>query len=204
MESYEVVTPGGGVLPVRSVRNLGGHSIGPYRIHGGKVVPGVRPIGHDGSGGGARHRRRRPAEKMEEGEVYAIETFGTTGRGVVAELPAATTSHYMRASAADAAAAARARSHAGRWPRPPPPSAAATALLATIDARHGTLAFCRRWLARAGAAAHGAALAELVAAGTVDAYPPLADGRGALTAQFEHTLVLRPCVKEVLSRGEDY
>lgn len=50
MEAAEVDTPAGPVR-VRSVRNLGGHSIGPYRIHGGKVVPGVR--GGGGGGGGA-------------------------------------------------------------------------------------------------------------------------------------------------------
>ncbi|OSX75116.1 hypothetical protein BU14_0255s0023 [Porphyra umbilicalis] len=190
MESHEVHLrgDGGGATRVRCVRNLGGHSIGPYRIHGGKIVPTVR-------GGGGRTR-------MEEGEVYAIETFGTTGRGVCAEVPHRT-SHYMRASGGAAAAAAAA---AGGWrrPKPRPRSAAAADLLATIDARHGTLAFCRRWLARAGAVDHGAALAELTADGTLDAYPPLADVAGALTAQFEHTLVLRPTCKEVLSRGDDY
>jgi methionine aminopeptidase len=41
MESYEVVI-GGKTYPVRSVRNLSGHSIGPYVIHGGKSVPMVK------------------------------------------------------------------------------------------------------------------------------------------------------------------
>ena len=35
-------------------------------------------------------------------------------------------------------------------------------------------------------------------------YPPLCDVKGCYTAQYEHTLLLRPTVKEVLSRGEDY
>ena len=48
--------------------NLNGHSIDPYRIHAGKSVPIVK--------GGVQ-------TKMEEGEYYAIETFGTTGRGYV-------------------------------------------------------------------------------------------------------------------------
>ena len=69
MESYEV-TIDGKVYPVKCVRNLNGHSIGPYQIHAGKSVPIVR--------GGEQTR-------MEEGEFYAIETFGTTGRGHVIE-----------------------------------------------------------------------------------------------------------------------
>ena len=53
---------------VKCCRNLNGHSIDPYRIHAGKSVPIVK--------GGVE-------TKMEEGEYYAIETFGTTGRGYV-------------------------------------------------------------------------------------------------------------------------
>jgi methionyl aminopeptidase len=51
-------------VAVKSVRNLNGHSIGPYQIHAGKSVPIVK--------GGEQ-------TKMEEGEFYAIETFGSTG-----------------------------------------------------------------------------------------------------------------------------
>lgn len=54
---------------VKSIRNLTGHSINPYIIHGGKSVPIVK--GQD------------PTERMEEGEYYAIETFGSTGNGWV-------------------------------------------------------------------------------------------------------------------------
>ena len=52
-------------MQVKSVRNLCGHSIGAYNIHGGKSVPVVR--------GGEQGIR------MEEGEFFAIETFGSTG-----------------------------------------------------------------------------------------------------------------------------
>ena len=63
MESYEVELDGK-VHAVKCVRNLNGHSIAPYQIHAGKSVPIVK--------GGE-------ATKMEEGEFYAIETFGSTG-----------------------------------------------------------------------------------------------------------------------------
>ncbi len=48
------------------------------------------------------------------------------------------------------------------------------------------------------------ALRNLCDSGLVDPYPPLCDIKGSYTAQYEHTLVLRPTVKEVLSRGDDY
>lgn len=64
---------------MKSIRNLNGHSIAPYRIHAGKTVPIVR--------GGE-------ATRMEENEFYAIETFGSTGRGVVHDDMEC--SHYMK------------------------------------------------------------------------------------------------------------
>lgn len=45
---------------------------------------------------------------------------------------------------------------------------------------------------------------DLCDKGIVEAYPPLCDVRGCYTAQWEHTLLLRPTCKEVVSRGEDY
>ncbi len=64
MESYEVVI-NGKTYPVKPIRNLCGHSIEPYKIHGGKSVPIVKKTDN---------------VKMEEGELYAIETFGSTGK----------------------------------------------------------------------------------------------------------------------------
>jgi methionyl aminopeptidase len=52
-------------MQVKCVRNLNGHSIDGYQIHGGKSVPIVK--------GGEQGVR------MEEGEFFAIETFGSTG-----------------------------------------------------------------------------------------------------------------------------
>lgn len=67
MESYEVEI-GGQMLPVKCIRNLNGHDIVQFSIHGGKSVPIVK--------GGDQ-------TKMEEGETFAIETFGSTGKGFV-------------------------------------------------------------------------------------------------------------------------
>lgn len=61
-------------LAVKSIRNLTGHSIDPYIIHAGKSVPIVASYDPEDEEAG---------EKMEEGEYFAIETFGSTGRGYV-------------------------------------------------------------------------------------------------------------------------
>jgi methionyl aminopeptidase len=77
-------------------------------------------------------------------------------------------------------------------------------LLASIDRHFGTLAFCRRYLDRVGETKYLMALKNLCDAGVVGAYPPLVDTTGCYTAQWEHTIVLRPTCKEVLSRGDDF
>jgi len=61
--------------------------------------------------------------------MYAIETFGTTGKGYV--MDSEDTSHYMKDFEAKAAAMRNPKSKA---------------LLKLIDENFGTLAFCRRWV----------------------------------------------------------
>lgn len=108
------------LFSVKSIRNLNGHSIGPYRIHAGKTVPIVK-------GGEATRMEVKSAickesaesneglnfppdssslvtvvfylklscgYSLQEGEFYAIETFGSTGKGIVHD--DMETSHYMK------------------------------------------------------------------------------------------------------------
>ncbi|KAG8458279.1 hypothetical protein KFE25_001571 [Diacronema lutheri] len=171
MESYEVEI-NGKTYQVKSVRNLNGHSIGPYRIHAGKSVPIVK--------GGE-------ATRMEEGELYAIETFGSTGKGYVRE--DLECSHYMK------------NFDVGYIPLRLPK---AKQLLNTINKNFDTLAFCRRWLDRLGEDKYLLALRNLCEVGIVQPYPPLCDVKGSYVAQYEHTILLRPGCKEILSRGDDF
>lgn len=171
MESYELEIDGK-VYPIKSIRNLNGHSIGPYRIHAGKTVPIVK--------GGEQ-------TKMEEGEFYAIETFGSTGKGYVHD--DMETSHYMK------------NFDVGHVPLR---LAKSKQLLNVINQNFSTLAFCRRWLDRLGQTRYLMALKDLCEKGIVAPYPPLCDQKGCYTAQFEHTILLRPTCKEVVSRGDDY
>jgi len=171
MESHEVEIEGK-TYTVKSIRNLNGHSIGPYQIHAGKSVPIVK--------GGESTR-------MEEGELYAIETFGSTGKGYVRE--DLECSHYMK------------NFDVGHVPLRLPK---AKQLLSFINKNFDTLAFCRRWIDRAGEEKYLLALRNLCEVGIVQPYPPLCDIKGCYTAQYEHTLILKPTGKEILSRGDDY
>lgn len=178
MESYEVETKPGHLSKVRCIRNLNGHSIARYHIHAGKTVPIVRTSDQT---------------RMEEGEQYAIETFGSTGKGWVND--DLECSHYMLNFQCGPIVDSLIKQQ--RVPR-------ARALLSSISKNFGTLAFCRRYLDRLGETKYLLALKTLCDQGIVDAYPPLCDVKGSWTAQYEHTILLRPTCKEVLSRGDDY
>lgn len=117
MESYEVEI-NGTTYPVKSIRNLSGHTIDHYSIHGSKSVPIVKSSN---------------ATKMEEGDVFAIETFGSTGQGYVRD--DGEVSHYAKRGDA---------SHVDLR------LSSAKALLRVIDKNFGTLPFCRRYLDRLG------------------------------------------------------
>lgn len=171
MESYEIELDGK-TYPIKSIRNLNGHDIVQNSIHGGKSVPIVKS---------------QDQTKMEEGEVFAIETFGSTGRGYVTD--DLECSHYALK---------------GDAPNVPLRVTSARNLLSVIKKNFGTLPFCRRYLDRLGQEKYLLGLNNLVSSGIVEAYPPLVDVKGSYTAQFEHTILLRPNVKEVISRGDDY
>ncbi|ORM41175.1 Methionine aminopeptidase 2B [Babesia sp. Xinjiang] len=172
IESHEVEIRGV-TYPVKAIRNLTGHSIGPYRIHSGKAVPIVRNSGC--------------TDIMEEGDLFAIETFASTGKGVVVE--AMDCSHYMKDF------------NVGYVPLT---LKSARDVLKSINTNFGTLAFCRRWLDDVTGGRNLLALKHLVDKCIVNPYPPLCDVRGSYTSQMEHTILLRPTCKEVLSRGDDY
>ena len=163
-------------LPSRSMpcvcARMSVRAIATYQIHAGKSVPIVK--GGEGT-------------KMEEGEFFAIETFGSTGKGIVHE--DLECSHYMK------------NFDVGHVPLR---MAKAKELLGTIDRNFGTLAFCRRYLDRLGCKQYLLGLKNLCDVGLLQPYPPLVDVKGCYTAQFEHTILLRPTRKEILSRGDDY
>ena len=124
---------------------------------------------------------------MRAGQVYAIETFGSSGIGFVGNV--GESSHFMRP-----------------WPGGPSQvslSGSAEALLAEIDNKFGTLAFCPRWFEQPDKS-YQRPLNELVQAGVVAEYPPLCDVAGSYTAQYEHTIAVASTGVRVLTRGTDY
>jgi methionyl aminopeptidase len=172
MESYEVEIRGK-TYRVKPIRNLTGHNIKQYHIHGGKSIPFVK---------------NRDQTKMEEGEVFAIETFGSTGRGYIVD---------------DVGVYGYGLNHDAPL-RVPVPMSSAKRLHKTIRENFGTIVFCRRYLERLNVEKYLAGMNCLVQQGVVEEYGPLMDIKGSYSAQFEHTFLLRETHKEILSRGDDY
>lgn len=117
MESYECEI-NGTTYPIKPISNIAGHTILPYSIHGTKSVPSVKT---------------NDTTKMEEGDVFAIEPFGSTGNGRVYDQ--GEVSHYALRSDAPTVDL--------RLP-------SAKSLLKTIKKNFSTLPFCRRYLDRLG------------------------------------------------------
>ena len=153
MESYEVELDRK-IIPVKAIRNLSGHNILRYKIHGDKQVPFVKT---------------QTAQRMEEGDVFAIETFGSTGKGYTRDDVGVY--GYGRNEHASAAGL-----HL----------ASAKSLLKTIDENFGTLVFSRRYLERIGVKNYHLGMRSLVSNGIVESYEPMVDVPGSYVAQFEH------------------
>ncbi|TIA35980.1 methionine aminopeptidase 2-like protein [Aureobasidium pullulans] len=171
MESYEVEL-NGKMIPVKAVENITGHNILRYKIHGDKQVPFVKT---------------ETDQRMEEGDIFAIETFGTTGNGYLTDdigVYGYGRNEHVRPSGLQ--------------------YASAKSLLKTIDENFGSLVFSRRYLERLGVKNYHLGMKSLIASGVVEDYAPLVDIPGSYIAQFEHTVLLRPNCKEVISRGDDY
>lgn len=153
MESYEVEL-NGKTIPVKAIRGLTGHNILRYKIHGDKQVPFVKC---------------KTDQRMEEGDVFAIETFGSTGRGRIKDDQGVY--GYGRNEGADTSGVRL---------------ASARSLLKTIDENFGTLVFSRRYLEHLGVKNYHLGMKSLIDQGIVEYYEPLVDVLGSKVAQFEH------------------
>lgn len=157
MESYEVEL-NGKMITVKAVRNITGHNILRYKIHGGKRVPFIKS---------------QTTQRMEEGDVFAIETFGSTGKAYLSD------DIGVYGYGRNEHASASGLHHAS-----------AKSLLKTIDENFGTLVFSRRDLEHIGIKKYHLGMSSLVSNGIVESYGPLVDIPGSYVAQFEHVRIV--------------
>jgi methionyl aminopeptidase len=135
----------------RPISNLTGHGLDQYILHRSPIIPNV------GINGGVT---------LEEGMVFAIEPFATTGSGHVTE--------KTRKEIYSQISLKPVRIPAGR------------AILEKIRDRHG-LPFARRWLNEKRI---DLALPNLIRSQVLHVYPVLSDIPGSLVSQAEHTIIV--------------
>jgi len=176
IESYEIELDGN-IYPIRSVTNLGGHTIEPYIIHAGKLVL-CGP-----------NKMVDQNWRMNVGECYAIETFASTGKGNVVNDYNSLCNHYMKN-----------KNHQKVNFK----LNTTKKLYSFITKTRKTLPFCTRWLEQDFGTNYQLALKELNENNVVTSYPPLIDKIGTYTSQLEHTIYMHEFGKEVLSTGDDY
>lgn len=146
----------------RPVANLTGHGLGRYVIHCAPTIPNV------GTSGGAI---------LEEGMVFAIEPFSTTGTGRVSEKQRKEI--YQQIS--------------NRPVRIP----AQRGVLEQVRDRRG-LPFARRWIKERKT---DLLLPALVRSGNLHVYPVLSDVAGSFVSQHEHTVIVTDTGCIVTTRG---
>lgn len=165
------------IIPIKPIKNLGGHNIEPYKIHAGKLVLGSKYTPSTAE-----------LNRMNVGEQFAIEIFTTTGTGIAQPDTTLPITHYMQKSQGFSNLKLK----------------SSKLLKNFIDKTYKTLPFCSRWLDKAFKNNYKIGLKELVNKNIITEYPPLVDIEGSYTAQWEHTILLKESGKEILSKGDDY
>lgn len=176
---------GGNAIPIKSVEGIGGHNIKSYQIHGGKLVLSKPNYEIQGD------------QKMEEDEIYAIETYATTGFGVMtqnSEMNRCT--HYMEQNHDDIEANRAITKKDKKFFRQ-------TEFYPWLQTRKG-LPFSSSWVDTKAIHKVDKAFKLGISSGQMVAYPPLFDESNAVVAQFEHTIHVNDGSVEVFSLGEDY
>ena len=140
------------------IKELGGHQIERWTVHGKKRLPELGTQGGD---------------IMEEGEVFAIEIFASTGEGTVHN----TKNSYIY----------ELNPYAGRVPLR---RKASKQILGHINKNYKTLPFAERWLAKDFRMGVMFGLQELVQQGKIHVHYVLAEQKGEFVAQSEQTILI--------------
>ena len=145
------------------MRNLTGHGLARWKVHTPPQIPNYAE-----HGGG----------RLQQGTVFAIEPFASTGRGFIRE---------------------RGRAEVFMMVRPPRKAKGLDrAVLKAIDSWRG-LPIARRYFNHLEREAVEDTLSKLARQGSLMRYPPLVEEDGVMVAQTEHTMYLGPQGVEVLT-----
>ncbi|MHA1942909.1 MAG: type II methionyl aminopeptidase [Candidatus Thorarchaeota archaeon] len=139
------------------IKQLSGHQLNEYELHSDKQVPCV-------SG--------KSEVLVEEGEVYALETFASTGSGNITDLPRPLIYQLLPV-------------------RVPVRFKGTKQFLGIARKEYKEFPFAKRWIAeRMSPASVEMAIKELVKNGALFGHSILAEEKGEFVSQHEHTVII--------------
>ena len=151
----------------KPIRNLSGHSLDRFIIHAGESIP--------------NYHERLSLSRFKSNRAYAIEPFGTDGRGFVVESDTITIYALWKTGKVKGLTLDERK------------------LFATIRERFKTLPFTERWLSDVfenDVDKLRSILSRLLKKKIIYGYPILVEAGKGMVAQFEHTVLIRD--KEVI------
>jgi methionyl aminopeptidase len=187
IESYEIEIDSK-IYNIIPVKNLGGHNIKPYVIHGGTLIL-CEP----------NNNNLIKAMRIKENECYAIETFAfididnTKYNNINCEqfntlndennlfsINTNTSNYKLKLDIS-------------------------IKMLQYIKHTYSTLPFCSRWLYHKFGVRYKIGISELVKNNVINVYPPLTiKNVNCYSSQLEHTIFVHEYGKEIVSFGNDY
>lgn len=191
IESYEVELPKS-TMAIKAVQGIGGHNILKHQIHGGKLILCVPDEEIQGE------------FRMKEDEVYAIETYASTGMGQMTQNDTmAHCTHFMEMDKKMVESNRGITKNNKKMFRKLP-------FYDWLQTRHG-LPFSSSWLQTRNTKVIDKmekAFKLGITSGQLIAYPPLNEEQNSVVAQFEHTIHLgrgfNSDTVEIFSLGSDY
>jgi len=150
----------------KPIQNLTGHGLARWNLHAGLTVPNIN---------------ENTGQKLEVGNVVALEPFLTDGAGFVEDAPQAYIFRYLRDR--------------------PVRMRMTKELLNTIKRSYSSLPFAERWLAKNMSKLRlELTLRELVGVGALHPYHVLKERGDGFVAQAEHTVIVTEDGCEVITR----
>ena len=168
IESYELEDG----TKINAIFGFGGHNITKYRLHGEKLIL-------------CKPHKSQDNIKMKEGEIFAIETYASTGSGNSEQLDYNKCSHFVKNY---------------EFEKPPKNNA----VLSWADKTRHSLPFDKRWIELKNINVN-IELSKAIKEGSIIAHPPIVDkNKNCFVSQFEHTIRIKESGVEIFSFGDDY
>ena len=169
INSYEL-TDG---TPIKPIFGLGGHNVLPYKVHGDKLIL-------------SKPHASQQGKKVVADEIYAIETFASTGNGTIKQMSVDSCTHFMLKDNFNKIS--KSKNPVVKW----------------AQKTNNNLPFTQYQCSKHSITNYNRHIQEGIKKSEIVAYPVMSDISNTYTSQFEHTIHIKDKCVEILSLGKDY